>query len=52
MAKNKIFTSTESMAAAKNKAKAAGFAIKGSTTVAFGNSAGYVVYGQPRKNKK
>jgi len=49
--KNKIFTSTDSMAAAKAKAKSAGYAIKGSSTVAFGNSAGYVVYGQPRKRR-
>ncbi len=51
MSKNKIFTSTNSMAEAKKRAKDAGYAIKGSTTVAFGNSCGYVVYGQPRKRK-
>lgn len=51
MTKNKIFTSTNSMSEAKERVRKAGFAIKGSSTVAFGNSAGYVVYGQPRKRK-
>ena len=46
-----VFTSTQSMAAAKAKARRAGYAIYGSREVPFGNWAGFVVYGKKRRRR-
>ena len=53
MAKRKlrIFTSTDSMAIAKQKAKSAGYSVKASREVPFGNTSGFVVYAKPRTKR-
>jgi hypothetical protein len=47
--KSTLFTSTNSFEEAKAKAKSAGYSIVGKYEQPFGNFAGFVIYGKPKK---